>query len=196
MSHAYMPATLDRKNTAKAMGKDLAVSPKVAIEISNFLRGREVNDAMRILNRVMEKQQAIPYKRFPSSAGHKPGHMAAGRYPIKVSAEFLKLFKNAKANASTQGLTGTLKIAHIAVQRANEPFRNRAKERITFKRAHIEVILVEDKSEKKMTSAEKHAAKHGAAKQAVKPAKETKEPKTESKPASKPESKPEAKVTV
>jgi large subunit ribosomal protein L22 len=184
MSHTYMPVSLDRKSTAKAMGKDLAVSPKVAIEISNFLRGREVNDAMKILNRVMEKQQAIPYKRFGSTAGHKPGHMAAGRYPIKASAEFLKLLKNAKANASSQGLSGTLRITHIAVQRANEPYRNRAKERITFKRAHIEIILVEDRSEKKMTSAERHAQKHGAAKQAAKP-KETKQ-----------ESKPEAKVAA
>lgn len=148
MSHAYMPATLNRQTSAKAMGKDLPISPKVAFEICNFIRHREVENAIAILKRVTEKKQAIPYKRFPNAAGHKPG-MAAGRYPIKAAGEFLKLLENAKANASNQGLSGTLKITHIAAQRANEPFRNRAKERITFKRAHLEVILVEDKTEKK-----------------------------------------------
>jgi large subunit ribosomal protein L22 len=155
-----MPVNLNPKTSAKAIGRDLPISPKVAIEICNFLRGREVNDAMKILHRVEEKVQAIPYKRFANAAGHKPGKgMAAGRYPVKASGEFLKLLENAKANASNQGLTGTLKITHIAAQRANEPYRNRAKERITFKRAHVEVILTEDREAKKATSAEKHAAK-------------------------------------
>jgi large subunit ribosomal protein L22 len=137
------------------MGKDLPISPKVAIEISNFLRHKELENAIAILKRVQEKVQVIPYKRFPNGAGHKPGRVAAGRYPIKASGEFLKLLENAKANASNQGLTGTLKITHIAANRANEPYRARAKERVTFKRTHVEVILTEDKTEKKAKKATK-----------------------------------------
>lgn len=142
-----MPEKLDAKTAAKAIGKDLPISPKVSIEICNFLRHKELGLAITILKRVQEKTQAVPYKRFPNAAGHKPG-MAAGRYPIKAATEFLKLLENAKANAANQGLSGTLKITHIATQRANEPYRNRAKERITFKRAHVEVIVTEDKTEK------------------------------------------------
>jgi large subunit ribosomal protein L22 len=154
-----MPENLDAKKAAKAMGKDLPISPKVAIEICNFIRHQEVDKAIAILGRVQEKKQAIPYKRFPNAAGHKPG-MAAGRYPIKASGEFLKLLNNAKANAANQGLTGTLIITHIAAQRANEPFRNRAKERITFKRAHLEVVLTEGVTKKDAKKA-KNAAKAG-----------------------------------
>jgi large subunit ribosomal protein L22 len=155
-----MPVVLNRQTSAKAMGKDLPISPKVSIEICNFIRHKELDKAISILHRVQNKVQAIPYKRFPNAAGHKPGKgMAAGRYPIKAATEFLKLLENAKANASNQGLSGTLKITHIAAQRANEPYRNRAKERVTFKRTHLEVIVTEDKSEKPKKAPAKKAAK-------------------------------------
>jgi large subunit ribosomal protein L22 len=159
MTSKYMPVNLNRQQAAKAMGKDLPISPKVSIEICNFLRHKELDQAIKILHRVEQKVQAIPYKRFANAAGHKPG-MAAGRYPVKAAGEFLKLLENAKANAANQGLTGTLKITHIAAQRASEPMRNRAKERISFKRAHVEVIVTEDKSEKKEKKKAAKAAEH------------------------------------
>ena len=176
MRHNYMPNQI-AKNTAKAIGKDLPISPKVSIEICNYLRGKELDAAIATLERVMEKKQAIPYKRFANAAGHKPGKgMAAGRYPIKASGEFKKLLENAKANAANTGLTGKLVITHIAAQRASEPFRAYAKERIAFKRAHVEVIV----SEVKSTDGDK-AAKAKTAKAAQKPAQ---------KPASKPKAAP------
>ena len=178
-----MPVTLNRQTSAKAMGRDLPISPKVSIEICNFIRGRELENAMSVLKRVQEKIEAIPYKRFPNGAGHKPGKsMAAGRYPIKASTEFLKLLDNAKANASNQGLTGTLKITHIAANRANEPFRQRAKERVTFKRTHVEVILTEDKTEKKEKKARPVKAEKPKTEKKAKT--EHKAPKTEEVEAS------------
>jgi large subunit ribosomal protein L22 len=150
-----------QKSAAKAMGKDLPISPKVAIEICNFLRHKELDAAIATLGRVMEKRQAIPYKRFSNAAGHKPGKgMAAGRYPIKASGEFLKLLKNAKANAANAGLTGTLVITHLAAQRANEPFRAYPKERITFKRAHVEVIVTESAAKPKTERVGKKAGRN------------------------------------
>lgn len=156
-----MPAKLDAKTAAKAMGRDLPISPKVSIEICNFIRHKELDKAIKILERVERKIEAVPYKRFPNAAGHKPG-MAAGRYPVKAAGYFLGLLRNAKANAANQGLTGTLKITHIAAQRANEPFRARAKERVTFKRAHVEVVVTEDKSEPKEKKARPKAKKESA----------------------------------
>jgi large subunit ribosomal protein L22 len=150
MKHSYMPVSLIRKTAAKAMGKNLPISPKVAIEISSFLRGMELAKAIATLKRVQTMDQAIPYKRFGHNVGHRPG-MAAGRYPIKASTEILALLENAKINASNQGLSGRLVITHMAAQRASEPYRNRAKERITFKRAHVEVIVTEVAAPEKKT---------------------------------------------
>lgn len=152
------------EKAAKARGDDLPISTKVAIEICSYLRGRELEQAMRTLERVMRKEQAIPYRRFTDGVGHKPGRgMASGRYPIKAAGEFLKILRNAQANATNQGMTGTLVIQHIAANRASRPMRNRAKFRGEFKKTHVEVIIIETEP----------AASKPAAPAAKKPVKKT-----------------------
>jgi len=160
-----MPVVINAQTSAKAMGKNLPISPKVSIEICNYLRGREIEDAIKTLERVQQKKQAIPYKRFTNGPGHKPGKgMAAGRYPIKAAGEFLQLLNNVKRNAANQGLSGSLKITHIAANRANEPARARAKERVTFKRTHVEVIAQEaEKKEKTAERKKMHETKNDTA---------------------------------
>ncbi len=106
-------------------------------------------------------KEAIPYRRFTNAIGHRKGPMASGRYPQKASTEFLKILKNAKANASTNGLSGDLIISHVAANRAAEPFRGRAKFRHQTKRAHIEVFVTEAPVDKK--KAKKATAKTPAA---------------------------------
>jgi large subunit ribosomal protein L22 len=160
MTHLYMPKAVAQKS-GKAMLRDAPVSPKVAMEIAAFLRGKDLDAGIRSLERVLQMKEAIPYKRFTNAVGHRPGKMASGRYPQKASGEFLKLLKNAKSNATNAGLTGALVISHIAVNRAAEGFRNRAKFRVQFKRAHLECIVTEapaDKKEKKTRSAPKKTA--------------------------------------
>ena len=67
---------------AKAISKDLGISTKVSIEISNFLRGKKTQEAKSILERVLKKKQAIPFKRFTDGVGHRKGaNIAAGRFP-------------------------------------------------------------------------------------------------------------------
>ena len=155
MTHAYMPKAIPQR-AGKAMLRDAHISPKVAMEIAAHLRGRPVDRALAILERVLRKEEAIPYRRFTNAVGHRPGPLAAGRYPQKASLEFLKLIKNAKANAA--GLTGDLVVSHVAVNRAAETFRGRAKFRHQGKRAHIECVVIEA-GEKREKKAPRKAAK-------------------------------------
>ena len=54
------------ENSAKAVGKDLSISTKIAIEICNVLRHKKVERAKQILEAVLEKKMAIPMRiRFP-----------------------------------------------------------------------------------------------------------------------------------
>ena len=147
MHNTYM-IDVERKTSARAIGKDLPISPKVSIEICNFLRHKELDKAIATLKRVMQKTEPVPFKRFTNALGHKPG-MASGRYPIKASGEIVQLLENAKANAANLGLSGTLVISHMAANRANEPYRNGRKSRVTFKRTHVEVIVTEKKTTEK-----------------------------------------------
>ena len=87
----------------KARGKNLRVSFKFSVETCNFVKGKEVNSAIKHLQMVLDKKMAIPIKRFNRDQAHKPGKIAAGRYPEKVSAAFINLLNTLKSNAEDQG---------------------------------------------------------------------------------------------
>ena len=197
---------------ARAMGRDTAVSTKQAIEISNYLRHRKLTQAKALLESVIQKKHAIPFKRFTDGVGHKPGKMAAGRYPIKASRVFLKLLESVEANAQTKGLnTSELEIVHICAHQAHRPVhygRNSGRE---FKRTHIEVVVQEtagkkrekkeeekqertEKTEKKETKKEEKKEHKEERKEEPKPAAPAKEdPTPEAKPEPKNEEKKEQK---
>ncbi|MBT7903541.1 50S ribosomal protein L22 [Candidatus Woesearchaeota archaeon] len=138
---------------ARAVGRDISASHKVSIEICNFLRHKNLQKAKQILARVIEKKQAVPYKRFTNGPGHKPGKMASGRYPIKVAGLLLKLLENVEINAQNKGLsTGQLSIIHFCSHQASKPMRGGRKGRVAMKRAHVEVVVQEKVEQKKSRS--------------------------------------------
>ena len=75
---------------------DLPISTKASVEICNYLRNRPLDKAKAILNQVINKKMAIPYRRYNRDMGHKPG-IAAGRYPEKAAKHILKVL-NADMN--------------------------------------------------------------------------------------------------
>ena len=94
----------DEKEIAKASGMSLPISTKQSIEICNFIRNKTLEKAKAILERVLEKKEAIPFKRFGSDTGHKRGAIGAGRYPQKTAKEILKVLDSVEANAQAKGL--------------------------------------------------------------------------------------------
>jgi large subunit ribosomal protein L22 len=184
-----------QEGVAKAVLKDAPISIKVAIEISNHLRGRSTAASKAILERVLKHEEAIPYKRFTDGVGHKPGKgVSAGRYPEKAAKAFLDLLNSVEANAAQAGLAEQLTIKHLAAHEASRPFRHGRQRRRQVKQSHVEIAVKEDPNAKK---AEKKQAKKTTPKQpAQKPeakAQATKKEapaKQESKPA---EQKPEPK---
>jgi large subunit ribosomal protein L22 len=141
---------------ARAVGRDLSISPKVAIEICNYLRHRKLTQAKSILERVMEEKQAIPYRRFTNGPGHRAGKMTTGRYPFNASKAILSLLESVEANAQSKGLnTGELEIAHICAQRAAEPRHYGRSSGRSFKRAHVEVVVMETPKKEQSKGAKK-----------------------------------------
>jgi large subunit ribosomal protein L22 len=158
----------DAANMARAIGRDVDVSPKQAIEICNRLRYHQVSRAKRILQDAIELKRPIQFTRFTNGLGHKPGNMAAGRYCVKAAQTILTLIENAEVNAQTKGLnTSTLSIIHLCTHRANEPFRYGRQSRRQMKRAHIEIVVAEKLPENKQKTKradKKKEAKQGAEK--------------------------------
>ena len=134
--------------TAKAIGKELPVSPKFSREICGMIRGKGVNEGMKMLEEVIELKRAVPLKRFNKRVSHKPG-VGPGRYPQKASKAILQVLQSAVANAEYKGLdTEDMVILTISASlgRASQGFMPRAHGRATQwnqQMVNIEVILGE-----------------------------------------------------
>jgi len=146
----------DKENLAKVVGRDMGISTRQAIEICAHIKGMQLKKATALLENVMKKKAAIPFRRFTEGAGHQKG-MGAAKYPFKASEQFLFLLKSLEANAQNKGLNPDLKIIHACAQKAAEPFHYGRKRRIRMKRTHVEIIgeEMEVKKESKKEKQEK-----------------------------------------
>ncbi|MCK5107542.1 MAG: 50S ribosomal protein L22 [Nanoarchaeota archaeon] len=173
-----------KENCAKAYGSGLPISTKQSIEICSYIRGKNLDKAIKMLQRVLEMKDAVPYTRFNNDIGHKPG-IGPGRYPQKSTKDILGLLESVKANALAKGLnTDNLEIVKLIANKASRPWRYGRHRRRKAKRSHVEVVVeeIERKPSKKKTTkpAEKQPEKKVEAKVEVAEVKsESKEIKAE-----------------
>lgn len=164
---------------AFARALNLPISTKVSYEIGNAIRGKSVEKVIAFLDRVMDQKEAVPFKRFNSDVGHKPGKIGPGRYPIKSVEYFKKLVLSAKANAIDKGLNdAALKVVHVAANTGVGQWRHGRQRRRQMKATHLEIAVAEGSVVKaKPKVAKKDALKVEAKKEDVKV-----DTKAESKP--------------
>ena len=96
-------ATADPDTSAKAIGKEMPISPKFTREICGLIRGMKVNKAISTLEGVIALETPVPLKRYNKRVSHKQG-VGPGRYPKKAAAAVLGVIKSAVANAEYKGL--------------------------------------------------------------------------------------------
>lgn len=139
----------DPKRTAKAYGKELDMSPKHAVELSRFIRGKDVPAAEDLLEKITEKKVAVPFKRYKHSVSHRRGKLGPGKYPVKAAAKILKIVRDVKANAEVKGIDpDNTFISHISAYkgRATESWFYRARGRSSPRRletVNLEIIIKE-----------------------------------------------------
>jgi len=93
----------DPDTSAKAIGKEMPISPKMSREICGMIRGMKVEVAVRMLEEVIDLKRPVPLKRFNKRVSHKPG-VGPGRYPQKAARAILTVVKGASSNAEYKGL--------------------------------------------------------------------------------------------
>ena len=131
------------KMEAIANGKNLGISTKTSVEVCRFVRGKTTENAKKMLQRVIDKKQAVPYKRYLKEIPHRKGNIATGRYPFKVSKTILELIKTAEANALNKGMSKNLVIAHISAHKGEAQSRYGRKMGKKAKRTHIKIMVKE-----------------------------------------------------
>lgn len=96
-------AEADPDTSAKAIGKEMPISPKFTREICGLIRGMKVNTAISTLEGVIALETPVPLKRYNKRVSHKQG-VGPGRYPKKAATAVLGVIKSAVANAEYKGL--------------------------------------------------------------------------------------------
>ncbi len=139
---------VDEETTAKAYGRELPISPKKAREVCMALRKRPVQEAILLLEDVIERRRPVPYRRYKRGVAHRKG-MDAGGYPIKVARHLLRLLESARENAEYKGLDADAMVVHHISAYRGQPtkaYRPRALGRSTpwtKERTNVELILRE-----------------------------------------------------
>jgi len=194
---------------SKASCRDVRMSNRQAREVLHTISGMETSRAKMFLMNVMDKKEAVPFKRHTGGVGHKPG-MGPGRYPMKVSKEILGVIENAEKSADAKGMrapyiiataiTGLTMHKHMGAAAAFFP---RSPSTSHGRRVSVYLTLKEKfpqkEGEKKEAKAEKKEAKvepkevKAETKEAKVEPKEVKTEKTEVKVEPKPEAKAEKK---
>lgn len=129
-----------KKTEAVVNGKDLRISTKQAVAVCNFIRNKEVDRAIKNLEKVKKIEIAIPMK---GEIPHKKGISIAsgrGRYPINAVNEFLKLLKSLRANAIYNELELEKFKIFCMANIASKPNKRFGKGR--FKRSHVLIKLM------------------------------------------------------
>ena len=118
IKYAYQPA--DETKAAKAMGYEMPISFKHAVEICRELRGKKISEAKKFLEDVIAMRRPVPFRKYKKKVAHKRGidKWYAGRYPQKAAKYILKVLRNLEANAEYKGLElDKLVIVHAQAQK-------------------------------------------------------------------------------
>ena len=100
--HGYT-ATADPDTTAKALGREITISPKLSREVAGMIRGMKVDKAIQALEDVIALKRPVPLKRYNKRGSHKQSG-GPGRYPEKAAKAILNVIQSAVANAEYKGL--------------------------------------------------------------------------------------------
>ena len=125
----------------------MPIAFKTSVEICSFLRYRPVKKAKAILEQVILKKQAIPFKKFRTETPHRRGKMAEGRYPLAASKEILKLLKSVESSALHQGLSSQLIIQEMKANKGPLQWHAGRQRRTRHKRTHVLIRVGEEQKD-------------------------------------------------
>lgn len=144
---------LDKDKTAKAVGRELRVSPKNTREVCNTIKGMKLDRAKTYLEQVILLKRPVPFRRHNKKVGHRHGMQEfkfhSGRFPEKSARMVYEVLANAESNAEYKGLDPErLTITHTAVMKGRivRRYIERAHGRSSpyFKSlCHVEIVLSE-----------------------------------------------------
>jgi large subunit ribosomal protein L22 len=151
--YSFIEQRYDADRLAKASGRDLRIKPKPAREVCALIKGMKIDQAKRYLEKVIQLQQSVPFRRHKKKQAHrkdlKQFKWYAGRYPQKTAARIYEILTSVESNAEFKGLdTEQCRIIHAATHRGRiiKRYIQRAHGRSSPKfghLSHVEIVVYE-----------------------------------------------------
>jgi large subunit ribosomal protein L22 len=148
----YAFQSYDKTKHVRASIREKDISHKHAREIAVAIKGRSIEKARELLENVISRKEAIPFRRYNNEVAHRSNirdGFSAGRFPKKAASEFLRILDNLESNAEYKGMDlDRLRIVSVAVHKGTKlkRFQPRAMGRSSPKfdtLVHVEVIAQE-----------------------------------------------------
>ena len=148
----YAFQNYDKTKHVRASIREKDISHKHAREIAVAIKGRSIEKARELLENVIARKEAIPYRRYNNEVAHRSNirdGFFAGRFPKKAASEFLRILDNLESNAEYKGMDlDRLRIVGAAVHKGTKlkRFQPRAMGRSSPKfdtLVHVEIIAQE-----------------------------------------------------
>jgi len=132
---------------AKAQMHDVDASFKDLTQVCRSIKGKEVSEAVKLLEDAKLGKTPIHYRKFNKKLGHrKELGGKKGRYPKKSAGIVLEVLRNAVANARYKGLGEKLVVKHAAANKQNIYPRIASKGRAMradYETARVEIVVEE-----------------------------------------------------
>jgi len=94
-----------KENMAVAQAYDVNASYKDLCEVCNAIRYASAQDALRVLDGIINKKRPIHFSRFNKHMGARHElHGNKGGFPVMAAKEVRKVLQNAMANAEQKGI--------------------------------------------------------------------------------------------
>ncbi len=162
MAYKYSFQDFDAKTMVRASATNTRVSMKKSVEVAKEIQGKKLSVAIGFLQRVVEQEQVVQFRRYNTEMPHKRGKgVMSGGYPVNVAKQFLLVLHNALKNAENLNLGDELRIISASARQGNSRYKMSRLSGRKMKATNIEIIVaqIEAKKTKKTETKSKEAKK-------------------------------------
>ena len=162
MAYKYSFQDFDAKTMVRASATNTRVSMKKSVEVAKEIQGKKLSVAIGFLQRVVEQEQVVQFRRYNTEMPHKRGKgVMSGGYPVNVAKQFLLVLHNALKNAENLNLGDELRIISASARQGNSRYKMSRLSGRKMKATNIEIIVaqIEAKKTKKTETKAKEAKK-------------------------------------
>ena len=124
-----------KKETAHIRLTGLPISTKQSIEICRYIKGRTVEDSIKLMEGVEKQKIAVPMR---GEIPHRKGKIMSGRYPVNTAGVFIKALKSLAGNANVNGIDEPV-ITIASATHSARPLKKGG--RAKFKRTFLHIIV-------------------------------------------------------